>query len=105
MKSLVWFVAGLGAAAAVGQVARWRRERPWSANAQIDLNGCHREDLLRVAGLDEELADKIIDNRPYRSKFDLLNRLIIPENIYSLVRSRVSVKPEAAHKSVQIALV
>lgn len=102
MKSLVWFVAGLGAAAAVGQVARWRRERPWSANAQIDLNGCHREDLL-VAGLDEELADKIIDNRPYRSKFDLLNRFIVSDAMYARLRSRVYVDAAAAHSTVQIA--
>ena len=105
MKKLVWFLAGMGSAAAVAQFASWRRARPtMQAQAELDLNACSREELLQALGVDDELAERILENRPYRSKFDLLNRLIVPETVFSRVRSKVYVEPAAARRSVQIAL-
>ncbi len=105
MKTLVWFMAGIGAAAALAQFASWRRAGPATqVQTGLDLNRCSREDLLQMPGIDGDLAERILDNRPYRSKFDLLNRLIVPESVYNELRSRVSVDPEAARRSVQIAL-
>ena len=105
MKNLVWFLAGIGAAAALAQFASWRRTRQ-AAQAQtgLDLNSCSREELLQVPGIDDDMAERILDNRPYRSKFDLLNRLVVPESLYSELRSKVYVDPGAARQSVQIAL-
>ena len=54
--------------------------------------------------MNSDLADRVLDNRPYRSKFDLLNRLIVPESFFTQLRSQVYVEPAAARKSVQIAL-
>jgi DNA uptake protein ComE-like DNA-binding protein len=105
MKSLVWFLAGIGAAAALGQFASWRRKAlAGQAQAGLDLNSCSRKELLEVLGIDDELAERILDNRPYRSKFDLLNRRIVPETVYSRVRSQVYVEAGAARQAVQIAL-
>ncbi len=105
MKTLAWFLAGIASAAALAQFASWRRSRP-TAQSQtgLDLNACSREELLQVPGIDDDLAERILDNRPYRSKFDLLNRLIVPETVYVQLRSEVYVTPAAARQSVQIAL-
>lgn len=99
MKSIWAFVAGIAAAAAVAQLASWRRR----VAPMVDLNTCSREDLLRLAGVDEDLAERIFENRPYRSKFDLINRLVIPDTVYRQVHSRLSVDEKAAHQSVQVA--
>ena len=48
----------------------------------IDLNAVTREQLLRVPGMEAAWIDRILDNRPYRSKYDLLNRLVIPDYAY-----------------------
>jgi DNA uptake protein ComE-like DNA-binding protein len=105
MKSVVWFLAGIGAAAALAQFASWRRTvQVGQAQTGLDLNSCSREELRQELGVDDELAERILDNRPYRSKFDLLNRLIVPETVFSRVRSQLYVDPGAARKSVQIAL-
>lgn len=105
MKKLVWFLAGIGAAAAMAQFATWRRGRPaMPTQTGLDLNSCSREDLLKVPGINDDMAERILDNRPYRSKFDLLNRLIVPEPVYNELRSRVYVDPAASHRAVQIAL-
>jgi hypothetical protein len=105
MKNIVWFLAGIGAAAGLAQFAGWRNARPArQAQAGLDLNSCSREELLQVRGIDDDMAERILDNRPYRSKFDLLNRLIVPESVYTELRSRVFVDPGEARKAVQIAL-
>ena len=104
MRSAWWFLAGIGSAAVLAQLANWRRRgRTMQFETGLDLNACSREDLLRVPGIDGDMAERILDNRPYRSKFDLLNRLIVPESVYSELRSRVYVEPAAAHSAVQIA--
>jgi hypothetical protein len=105
MNKLVWFLAGVASAAGLAQFAPWRRVRAVTqAQTGLDLNRCSREELLQVAGIDGDLADRILDNRPYRSKFDLLNRLIVPDTVFSELRSRVYVDPAAARRTVQIAL-
>ncbi len=106
MKSVVWFLAGIGAAAALAQFASWRRNRPSAVRSQtgLDLNSCSREELLRLPGMNDDFADRILDSRPYRSKFDLLNQMIIPELAYTRIRSQIYVEPAAARSSVQIAL-
>jgi len=56
----------------------------------VDLNTASHEQLLRL-GLNDEMTDKIVDNRPYRNKLDLLSRMVIPEAIYNGIRSMVGV--------------
>jgi DNA uptake protein ComE-like DNA-binding protein len=105
MKTMAWFLAGIASAAALAQFASWRRTRPTTqAQTGLDLNNCSREELLDLPGINDDLAERILDNRPYRSKFDLLNRLIVPDSVYSELRSRVYVEAKAARQAVQIAL-
>lgn len=101
MKSVWWFVAGLGAAAALAQFATWRGVQ--KSRVGIDLNACSREDLLELPGVDDDLVERILEHRPYRSKFDLLNRLVIPDSVYRQVRSLVRVDETASHRTVQVA--
>lgn len=101
MKSLWWFVAGLGAAAALAQFATWRRVQ--GAGSGIDLNACSPDELRRLPGMDDDLVERVLENRPYRSKFDLLNRLIIPDAVYRQIRSQVRVDEAASHQTVQVA--
>jgi hypothetical protein len=62
MKTVLWFVAGIGTAATIGRLVRWRRFR--LAGGLIDLNRADHEQLLQLAGMDEDLAERIVDNRP-----------------------------------------
>ena len=56
----------------------------------LDLNTASHEDLLKL-GVDGEMSDRILDNRPYRNKLDLLSRMVIPQGAYDLIRNRVGV--------------
>jgi DNA uptake protein ComE-like DNA-binding protein len=55
-----------------------------------DLNRGDASELLRL-GLSQASADRIIENRPYRSKLELVSRLILPEAEYTAIRDRIMV--------------
>jgi DNA uptake protein ComE-like DNA-binding protein len=78
----------------------------------LDLNSADHSEFLQL-GLGGNTSDRITENRPYRSKLDLLCRMIIPEHTYSAIRDRVGVAratepvkiaglPEEAFKIVSI---
>jgi DNA uptake protein ComE-like DNA-binding protein len=56
----------------------------------LDLNSADHSEFLQL-GLDDETSERIAENRPYRSKLDLLSRMVIPEHTYSAIRDRVGV--------------
>jgi DNA uptake protein ComE-like DNA-binding protein len=48
----------------------------------LDLNACTLNDLLGLAGMDQDSAARIVEARPYRNKLDLVSRMVVPEAIY-----------------------
>jgi DNA uptake protein ComE-like DNA-binding protein len=69
---------------------RRQRRRQAQPSGLLDLNSCSREELGRLEGLDDELIGKVIDNRPYRNKLDLMSRMVIPEATYVLISHHVT---------------
>ncbi|MBV9086698.1 MAG: helix-hairpin-helix domain-containing protein, partial [Acidobacteriaceae bacterium] len=57
----------------------------------VDLNTADRGALIRLAGLGPFLADRIIENRPYRNKLDLISRRVIPDGAYARISHQVGV--------------
>lgn len=68
----------------------------------IDLNACSREDLVR-AGLSDELADKVLENRPYRNKLDLVSRFVIPEESYDSIKHSIGVDDKSSDDPIKVA--
>lgn len=99
MKHLALFLAGFGAAALLafgltstrrGRELRHRVQQAAAEATALDLNSCSFDDLV---GLDisRELAERIVENRPYRSKLELVERYVVPSQIYSHLSNRVKV--------------
>ena len=55
-----------------------------------DLNDA-AEAQLQQLGLVQESVQRIIENRPYRSKLELVSRLVLTEAEYSTIRDKVGV--------------
>src|SRR5579871_921321 len=56
----------------------------------VNINRASREDLLRLPGLTEREADRIIDGRPYDHTQDLISRRIISGAEFDKIRDRIS---------------
>jgi len=62
----------------------------------LDLNSATFWELKELDGIEDALADRIIDHRPYLSKVDLIGRRVIPVAVYRTIRGSVTVKPAAS---------
>ena len=57
--------------------------------ARVDINHASIDALLKVPGMTASWAGRIVRFRPYRTKLDLLERGILPSNIYDRIKDYV----------------
>ena len=69
-----------------------------SKEPPIDLNSASKEDLMKLSGITDETAEKIIAARPFKSKAELLSKKIVTRVQYAKVRSHVIAKQEKMSK-------
>jgi len=72
----------------------------------VDLNNASKAELMTLPSVGEAEAIKIIANRPYVSKVDLVTKAGLPEGVYLAVRHKVVVndikkKPAAKNAAQQ----
>jgi len=58
----------------------------------IDINSASKEDLMKLAGIGDVTADKIIAGRPYTSKAQLESKGIVTKAQYAKIRAHVTAK-------------
>jgi DNA uptake protein ComE-like DNA-binding protein len=55
----------------------------------VDINRASVAELLRLPGMTETWARRIVRFRPYRSKLDLLNQGVVSPEIYQRIRDGI----------------
>ncbi len=100
---IIAFLAGLGAAIGIGAFNAKRLATGAAAGlTTLDLNNAPAE-AFSALGITAEAADRIVDNRPYRSKLELIERFVIPEADYDLIKARISIDASHANDAVKVA--
>lgn len=94
MKKLIAAVAIALLAATGPAFAKDEPKKPAAAaekkaEALIDLNSASREELVKLKGIGDARADAIIKGRPFKGKNELLDRKIVPENVYNDIKDKV----------------
>ena len=103
MKKLI-AAAAIALLAATG--AAYAKEEPKKAapaaaakaEALLDLNTASRDELVKLKGIGDARADAIIKGRPYTGKNELVDRKIVPENVYNDIKDKVIAKQAEAKK-------
>jgi len=58
----------------------------------LDINSASAEQLRTLSGIGEAYSTKIIENRPYKRRDELVQKKIIPQAIYDKIKDQIIAK-------------
>jgi competence protein ComEA len=64
----------------------------------LDINSAGEQQLKTLPGIGDAYSAKIIQNRPYKAKNELVQKNIIPEATYDKIKDLIIAKQAAAKK-------
>ena len=67
-----------------------------SVETRVDINHASSEELLKVPGMTQSWAGRIVRFRPYRTKQDLLDKGVVNSEVYDRIKDHV-----VAHRDKQ----
>jgi DNA uptake protein ComE-like DNA-binding protein len=121
MKSGTAFLIGIGTGVGLFVVAALRLHRkrhPFEIRSEnlhyqehsfaelaaehlLDLNTATHDQLANL-GMSNDASERIVENRPYRNKLELVSRMVIPEQTYESIKDHIGVA--RASESTKVAL-
>lgn len=66
---------------------------PPTSPALMNVNKASAGDMVLVLGITKDMADRIVMNRPYKVKGELVAKNVVPKETFDMIRERISVSP------------
>jgi competence protein ComEA len=65
---------------------------PAAKKAPLDINSASADELKALKGIGEADAKKIVENRPYKTKDELVEKKVVPKATYDKIRDQIVAK-------------
>ncbi len=65
---------------------------PAAKQELVDINSASDAELKAIPGLGDAYIAKIVVNRPYANKAQLVSRKVLPESVYAKIKDRIIAK-------------
>ena len=69
-----------------------KQPAPAPKKATLDLNTASEDELKALPGIGEAYSKKIIENRPYARRDELVKKKVIPQATYDKIKDQIMVK-------------
>jgi competence protein ComEA len=104
MGRLVALLVALAFAVGAGTTTAWAQppkdppkpqpKAPAAKKELLDINSASADDLKAVKGIGEADAKKIIENRPYRTKDELVEKKVLSKATYDKIKNQIQIVPK-----------
>lgn len=75
--------------------AKTTKEQAAASMPKVDINSATKEELMKVPGIGDATADKIIAGRPFKAKNELVSKKIVTESAYKKMSAHIIAKQAA----------
>jgi len=63
------------------------------AGSLLNINKAPSTDLVLSLGVTQDVADRIVSNRPYKVKGELVAKNVVPKDVFDDIKDRITVSP------------
>ena len=94
MTRLIALLVALAFALGAGSTTAWAQAQtpPAAKKVPVDINSASPAELKAVTGIGEADAKKIVENRPYKSTDELVQKKVMPKATYDKIKGQIVAK-------------